>query len=103
MKNEPRQLNLTGSLNIEAVAADGQQRNRRFTMLAYTGGPMRIAGFSYPVIVDLSGLDLSKASFPIFVGHKQDIDDLLGQADRVEVVGTNLIASGDVIGASPRV
>ena len=102
----PEQVNLTGSITIEAAAApaDGQAvRNRRFTMVAYTGGPMRVAGFSYPVVVDLGGLDMSKASFPIFVGHKQDIDDLLGQTDRVEVVGSNLVASGEVIGTSPRV
>jgi len=102
---EPRELNLTGALTIEAAAAapEGQQHSRRFTMVAYTGGAMRIAGFSYPVVVDLTGLDLSRASWPIFVGHNQDIDDLLGQTDRVEVVGSNLIASGEVIGTSPRV
>jgi len=101
---EPRELSLTGTLSIEAAAQEGQQpRNRRFTMVAYTGGAMRIAGFSYPVVVDLSGLDLSRASWPIFVGHNQDIDDLLGQTDRVEVVGSSLIASGEVIGTSPRV
>ena len=100
---EPRELNLTGTLSIESAASAEQPRNRRFTMLAYTGGAMRIAGFSYPVVVDLSGLDLSRASWPIFVGHNQDIDDLLGQTDRVEVVGSSLIASGEVIGTSPRV
>ena len=102
---EPRELDLTGTLTIEAAAAlaEGQPvRNRRFTMVAYTGGPMRIAGFSYPVVVDMSGLDLARSSWPIFVGHSQDIDDLLGQTDRVEVLGANLVASGEVIGTSPR-
>ncbi|MCY2924915.1 MAG: hypothetical protein NT031_05665, partial [Planctomycetota bacterium] len=102
---EPRELDLTGTLTIEAAAAlaEGQPvRNRRFTMVAYTGGAMRIAGFSYPVVVDMSGLDLARSSWPIFVGHSQDIDDLLGQTDRVEVLGANLVASGEVIGTSPR-
>jgi len=106
---EPREMDLAASLTIEAAeaalqgAADaGKPRNRRFTMVAYTGGPMRIAGFSYPVVVDLAGLDLSRASFPVFVGHQQDADYLLGQADGVEVVGTNLVASGDVIDVSPK-
>ncbi|MGB2824907.1 MAG: hypothetical protein WBF17_28305 [Phycisphaerae bacterium] len=103
---EPRELDLTASLTIEAApegAGDvGKPRNRRFTMVAYTGGPMRIAGFSYPVVVDLAGLDLARASFPVFVGHQQDPDYLLGQADRVEVVGTNLVASGDVIDVAPK-
>ena len=102
---EPRELTFTGRFDIEATAADdaGQApRNRRFSMIAYTGGPMRVAGFSYPVVVDLAGLDLSRASWPIFVGHRQDIDDLLGQSDRVEVLGSNLVASGEIIAASER-
>jgi len=104
---EPRELDLAASLTIEAAEAPpeggvGKPRNRRFTMVAYTGGPMRIAGFSYPVVVDLAGLDLARASFPVFVGHQQDPDYLLGQADRVEVVGTNLVASGDVIDVAPK-
>ena len=103
---EPKDITLTGELTIEAAgeaAEGGQPRNRRFTMVAYTGGPMRIAGFGYPVVVDLAGLDLARASFPVFIGHNQDIDDLLGQTDRVEIVGTNLVASGDVIDTGPRV
>ena len=101
--NEPRELTLRGTLEIEAAAAapaDGEVRNRRFTMLAYTGGPMRVPGFSYPVAVDLSGLDVSRSSFPVFLGHNQDA--LLGQANRAEVVGTDLVVSGDVIDVSPK-
>ena len=96
-------LPLAAALSIEAAlpVAEGQApRNRRFTMTAYTGGPMRIAGFSYPVVVDLSGLDLSRSSFPVFIGHGQDTDTMLGQTDRVEVVGNNLVASGEVIDVS---
>jgi len=109
---EPRNLTLTGTLDIAAAApaadpstGSGQgarPRNRRFTMVAYTGGPMRVAGFSYPVVVDLSGLDASRTSFPVFVGHQQDTDSMLGQADRVEIVGTDLVASGDVIDVSAK-
>ena len=102
---DPQDVLLAAALKIDAAlpVADGQfPRNRRFSMLAYTGGPMRIAGFSYPVVVDLAGLDLSRASFPVFVGHNQDTDHMLGQSDRVEVVGTNLIASGEVIDVSAR-
>ncbi|GMV98190.1 MAG: hypothetical protein AMXMBFR83_25420 [Phycisphaerae bacterium] len=102
---EPREIPLTASFLVEAAqaaSADGQPRNRRFTMVAYTGGPMRVAGFSYPVVVDLAGLDLSRSSFPVFVGHQQDPDYMLGQADRVEVVGTSLIVSGEVIDVSAR-
>jgi len=100
---EPREMRLAASFQIEAAStpAEGvKPRNRRFTLLAYTGGLMRIAGFSYPVVVDLSGLDLSRSSFPVFVGHQQDA--LLGQVDRVEVIGTDLVAGGEVIDVSPK-
>jgi len=101
--DRPLELQLTGSFSIEAAAGDdGQNRNRRFTMIAYTGGPMRVAGFSYPVVVDLAGLDLTRSSWPVFVGHRQDIDDLLGQTDRVEIIGSNLVASGEIIAAGDR-
>ena len=95
-------LPLTASFSVEAAAtsADGKPRNRRFTMVAYTGGRMRIAGFTYPVVVDLGGLDLSRSSFPVYIGHNQEA--MLGQADRVEVVGANLVVSGDVIDVSPK-
>lgn len=102
---EPREAFLAASMKIDAALppAEGQPpRNRRFSMLAYTGGPMRVANFSYPVVVDLAGLDVSGASFPVFIGHNQDPEYMLGQADRVEIVGTNLVSSGDVIDVSLR-
>ena len=45
-------------------AADGKPPLPRFTMVAYTGGPMRIAGWRYPVIVDLAGLAIPSQSRP---------------------------------------
>jgi len=100
-QNEPLvEEEAAGMLTADEMAAktNGHRRGEvPLTMVAYTGGPMRVAGFSYPVVVDLSGLDLSRSSWPVFVGHRQDIDDLLGQTDRVEVVGSNLVASGEII------
>ncbi len=43
----------------------------KFRMVAYTGGPMRVAGLArYPVIIDLAGLAIpSQARVPIRFGH----------------------------------
>lgn len=53
---QPKQLDLVASLNLEAAAdADGKSPLPRFSMIAYTGGLMRIAGWRYPLVVDLAG------------------------------------------------
>ena len=54
---EDRRLTLhAGEIRIEAAATDGEPtRQRRFSMVAYTGGPMVLHGWRYPVVVDLNG------------------------------------------------
>jgi hypothetical protein len=62
-----------GAIRIEAIAdiaaADGKPALPRFSMVAYTGGPMRIGGWRYPVIVDLAGLGIPSQNRPIRFGH----------------------------------
>ncbi|HRS72634.1 MAG TPA: hypothetical protein P5175_12395, partial [Anaerohalosphaeraceae bacterium] len=99
-------LNITANFSIEAAQAIGENekpKNRRFSMTAYTGGPMNLEGWKYPVVIDLQGLNTGRSSRPIFIGHNQDIDDLLGQTDHVDIVENNLIATGQILGDSPRV
>ena len=44
-------------LEASAPGTDGGKPTpRRFQMTAYTGGPMQLAGWRYPVVVDLAGL-----------------------------------------------
>ncbi|OHB58798.1 MAG: hypothetical protein A2Y12_00150 [Planctomycetes bacterium GWF2_42_9] len=99
-------LNLTANFSIEAAQALGENekpKNRRFSMTAYTGGPMMLEGWKYPVVIDLQGLNVGNSSRPIFISHNQDIDDLLGQTDHVDILENNLIAVGEILGDSPRV
>jgi len=86
-----------GALTIEAAAAgggDGTARLPRFTMVAYTGGPMRVAGWRYPVVVDLAGLAIPSESRPIRFGH--DAASGVGHTDAIRVAGGRLIATGVV-------
>ena len=56
--NEPKSISLTVMMDITAGADAGDPGAPglpRFSMVAYTGGPMRIAGWRYPVVVDLAG------------------------------------------------
>src|SRR5262245_60695979 len=84
---EPRELKLVGSwVEIEAALPDveGQSpRQRRFQMVAYTGGPMMLAGWRYPVVVDLNGLDVGRQRRPILLDHTRDVEFVMGQTDQI--------------------
>ena len=88
-----------GAITIEA-AADGEPgapekpRLPRFSMVAYTGGPMRIAGWRWPVIVDLAGLSIPSQCRPIRFGH--DMQSGVGHSDAIRVEDGKLIATGMV-------
>ncbi len=63
-----------------------------FSMIAYTGGRMNVAGFSEPVVVDMSGLDISAQSIPIRLDHKPAQG--VGHTTKIEVVNGELVAEG---------
>jgi hypothetical protein len=89
-----------GSITIEAASedasADGGAKPKlpRFSMVAYTGGPMRIAGWRYPVIVDLAGLAIPSQSRPIRFGH--DMASGVGHTDAIRIDDGRLVATGVV-------
>jgi hypothetical protein len=92
----PESLALVATMQIEASAqADGGKAPLpRFTMVAYTGGPMRIAGWRYPVVVDLAGMAIPSQSRPVRFGH--DATSGVGHTDRIAIEGGRLIAAGVV-------
>ena len=53
----PDQLRITaqesGGVAFEAAEDDGENKVRKFTMTAYTGGLLQLSNFFYPVVVDL--------------------------------------------------
>jgi hypothetical protein len=101
---ENRTLNLlAASVELEAAPADGEpQKLRRFTMTAYTGGAMQLAGWRYPVVVDLQGLQLGKQRRPILLDHTRDVDFVMGQTDSIAVMNDQLVVAGQVMGDSPK-
>ena len=92
----PKALSLSATAHIEVAAAaeGGTVPLPRFQMLAYTGGPMRIAGWKYPVIIDLAGLAIPAQSRPIRFAH----DPLagVGHTEAIRVEQGQLMASGIV-------
>ena len=88
-----------GEIQIEAfaegeVATEGKPRLPRFSMVAYTGGAMRIAGWRYPVVVDLAGLSIPSQSRPIRFGHDQASG--VGHTDAIKIEDGKLVATGVV-------
>ncbi len=96
-----------GPILMEAVgvdwiaAADSEgdtPKPKRFSMKAYTGGPMQVGNYGPPVIIDLSGLK-AKAPFPILRDH--DTSRIVGHADEVSVSESSIDLGGIVSGAGP--
>lgn len=95
----PQPLTLLCEMTFDAVeAADaalgGSAPLPRFNMLAYTGGPMRLAGWKFPVIVDLKGLSIPSQKIPIRASHDASLG--VGHSDSIRIDGGNLLASGVV-------
>ncbi|MFW5751598.1 MAG: hypothetical protein ACOCZK_08140 [Planctomycetota bacterium] len=70
---------------------------RRFAMTAYTGGPMSVAGWEYPVIVDLAGMRVSAKARPILKDHNQSL--IVGHTDAVLAEDGRLNVTGMISGA----
>jgi len=90
-------------LEIEAATENEPGRQRRFRMVAYTGGAMKLTGWKHPVVVDLNGIDVGLQRRPILLDHTRDVDCVLGQTDRITVEDSRLLVSGEVLGDSGKV
>lgn len=97
----PRTLSLeaTATIHLEAAAGEGAVPLPRFRMVAYTGAPMRVAGWRHPVVLDLAGIAIPSQARPIRFGH----DPLagVGHTDAVRVEDGQLVATGIVSRDTP--
>ena len=91
----PAFLDLTAEAEIDLEAAgEGDQALPRFRVVAYTGVAMRIAASQFPVVLDLSGLEIPSQARPIRLGH--DPAAGVGHTDSVRIEAGSLIATGVV-------
>ena len=88
------QLTATARVEVEAAADGSSTALPRFQMVGYTGGPMRVAGWRHPVILDLAGLAIPSQSRPIRFGH--DPLSGVGHTDSIRVEQGQLVAAGVV-------
>jgi hypothetical protein len=78
------------------VDAAGKPVLKKFAMTAYTGVPMRLAGFQWPVIVDLAGLSPPRDSGPILKGH--DPESIVGHWTKAEASSQRIKLAGVMSG-----
>ncbi|NUQ50036.1 MAG: hypothetical protein HUU27_08980 [Phycisphaerae bacterium] len=82
-------------ITLEALATEGDAPAiPRFTMLAYTGEPMTVEGWRYPVLVDLEGLSIPSQRRPVRFGHSMYAG--VGHTERIVIEAGRLIAEGVV-------
>lgn len=83
---------------IEA-ADSGSKKVRTITMTAYTGGALDLMWWDYPVVVDLSRLQVSAKPRPLLRDHNPS--KVIGRTDEVAVIsGSRLEIKGTLSGAN---
>lgn len=97
--NDIRGARVPAELQI-AAAAEGDDAVPRFRMVAYSGGPMRLEGHEYPVIVDLATCIAASESTPILYEH--DPEREVGHAPQLKIDAAGItVPEGYFSGASP--
>lgn len=89
-------IGLTGAVSITAAADNSEGSIPKFAMLAYTGGPLALKGWQYPVVVDLAGIEGLDKQRPILRDHDQG--RIVGHTTSISVQNGQLIATGLVSG-----
>ncbi|MCC7204398.1 MAG: hypothetical protein IT441_04915, partial [Phycisphaeraceae bacterium] len=91
-------VSLTAAMQIDAQASASDEGATpalpRFSMVAYTGGAMRLAGWTFPVVVDLAGMNIPSQLRPIRVGH--NTDQRVGHTTAIRADNGQLVAGGVV-------
>lgn len=83
----------------DAAGADGKPKLPTFKIDAYNGGIINVAGFYWPVVVDLSGLKAAGKTIPILIDH--DISRPLGQAEQISIEASSVKLTGVITGVDP--
>lgn len=96
----PTSFRIQGRSAVQLKAAEGAgpKRLRRFEMLAYDGGALRLPNVPHPVVVDLQGLTVPDESLPILRDH--DIGRVVGHSETIAVSASDIRISGVISGAS---
>ncbi len=87
--NSPTEIKLVAQVDIQA--AEGKDEGIRFSMIAYTGGDMRV-GHTHSVIVDIAGM-IYPPAIPILVNHENSTGSFVGNGE-VKAATDKIIIEG---------
>ncbi len=95
-KQLPENFAIVCPLSFEAADKNSSPENSipSFSMVAYTGGVMNIAGFPHPVVVDLQGLSIDRQDIPVRLDHnpRQGV----GHTTGIVIVDNTVLVEGMV-------
>ena len=98
-----------GPRGNKAVSENGKAPLPRFNLSAYNGGPMKLAGFTFPVVITASGAKCATPLLPIYYGHPAEnapaselMETLVGQG-QCDTSGGKIKSCGDITGSSATV
>jgi hypothetical protein len=88
----------TITLAAAETSTEGEDKPslRKFSMVAYTGGAMRLGGWPYPVVVDLAGIRINRKSRPILKDH--DRGSIVGHTDDIAINERSIEVAGVISG-----
>lgn len=79
-------------ITIDVEAAEGEDKDPTFEMVAYNGGPLRVGGYYYPVVVALDSLKGTARRRPILMNH--DHSQPVGHTTAIQNDGKSLRETG---------
>lgn len=87
---------------ISAAAADAPAPLPRLTIIAYTGEPLTLAGWDLPVVIDTAGIG-AEPPIPILLDHTPEIDNIVGQADQIDIQPGLITIKAQTLNDSPKI
>lgn len=79
----PAELCCSAVAGLEIQAQAASDAPARVSLTAYTGSPMKLDGFAYPVVVDLETLRVNRQSIPVLRSH--DPERIAGHTTKIDV------------------
>lgn len=90
-------LYLTGVFDF--IKAKNSDNLTRVSILAYTGGALKLDGFEYPIVIDLASTTIAPR-VPILWSHDREI--ILGEIEGLAIVGATVPGIGILNGAGDK-
>lgn len=84
--------------DAEGAAAEGPKL-ATFDVLAYTGAPMQLTGYRFPVILDLNGVKAAADRIPVLHGHNDD--RIVGHTTGATIDANGVRFQGVISGVGP--